>query len=254
MSENNVRNQSARLVSSRRIAAGMLVTLTLLSAACSDSISRVNAPLVSGSRNALSVAPSSFTVLANAAVTCTDGVISGNVGTASSTGSVTQTTCPIAGDLQVGDEGAREAFGGFLDRYASLTPRTGDVCTTLTGTLDGKRLAPGAYCFDVAATVTGVLTLDGPRDGTWTFKVGTSGTGALTGSGFSVVMAGGGQACNVNWWVADAVTMTGSTVQGNILAGVAITLTGGTLTGQASSRSDVTITGTAVTACGGNQG
>ena len=234
-----------------RIAAGILVTLTILSAACADSASRINSPLSSRTKSAASAAPSNFAVIANAAVTCTDGTINGNVGTffATPTGSVTQTTCPITGQIQVGSEEAQQSFSDFLDSYAALAPKTGDVCTTLTGTLDGIRLAPGDYCFPVAATVTGVLTLDGPSDGSWTFKVGTSGTGALTGTGFSVVMAGGGQACNVAWWVADAVTMTGSEFQGNILAGVAITLTGGTLNGQAASRSDVTITGTAVRAC-----
>jgi hypothetical protein len=238
-----------------RFSAAALVTLALLSAACSDTASRINSPpLHSSSSNGSSVAPSNFAVLANAAVTCTDGTITGNVGTffATPTGSVTQTTCPITGAIQLGDGVAQQAFTDFLGTYTALAPKLGDVCTTLTGTLDGMALPPGAYCFDVAATVTGVLTLDGPSDGIWTFKIGTSGTGALTGTGFSVVMAGGGQACNVTWWVADAVTMTGSAFQGNILAGVAITLTGGTLNGHASSRSDVTITGTAVTACEGS--
>jgi len=196
-------------------------------------------------------AASNFIVLANAAVTCTDGGITGNVGTflADPVGSLTQTRCPIAGEVQVGDLAAQQAFNDFLGQYASLTPRLGDACTTLTGTLDGVILAPGDYCFDVAATVTGVLTLNGPSDGIWNIKVGTSGTGALTGTGFNVVMAGGGQGCNVTWWVADATTMTGSAFQGNLLVGAAITLTGGTFNGHAWSRSDATTTGTVVAGC-----
>jgi hypothetical protein len=91
--------------------------------------------------------------------------------------------------------------------------------------------------------LAGTLTLDGPANGVWIFKVGTGGTGALTGTGFSVVMAGGGDACNVTWWVAEAVTMTNSNLQGNILAGAAITVTGGTLNGNAWSKAGVTITG-----------
>jgi len=150
----------------------------------------------------------------------------------------------------VGDEVAQQAFKDFLSTHAALAPKLGDVCTTLTGTLDGVTLSPGAYCFNVAATVTGVLTLDGPSDGVWILNIGASGTGALTGTNFSVSMAGGGQACNVTWWVADATTMTTSGFKGNILAGAAITLTGGTFKGNASSKADVTITGTAVTSCG----
>jgi hypothetical protein len=63
------------------------------------------------------------------------------------------------------------------------------------------------------------LTLAGPANGTWLFKIGTGGTGALTGTGLSVVMAGGGQACNVNWWIAQAAMLRTSTFQGTILTG-----------------------------------
>ena len=126
---------------------------------------------------------SGFSVLANAAVTCTDGNITGNVGTyfATPTGSITQTGCPVTGSLLVGDSVAQQAFNDFLNTYAALAPKPEDVCTMLTGTLAGATLAPGAYCFPAAATLTGLLTLDGPADGIWTFKIGTSGTGALTG-------------------------------------------------------------------------
>jgi hypothetical protein len=201
-------------------------------------------------------ATSTFAVLANAAVTCTDGTISGDVGTlqAAPTGSVTLTTCPITGTVHVGDGAATQAYGRFLVDYAALAPKPGDVCTSLTGTLAGVTLPPGVYCFDAAATLTGVLTLDGPANGTWIFKIGTSGTGALTGTNFSVVMAGGGQACNVTWWVAEATTMTTSAFQGNILGGAAITMTGGTFNGNAWSRADVTIKSTAVVGCAGSGG
>lgn len=224
-------------------AMGVLVTLALLSAACSD----VNAPpRFSGSDIGPSAVASDFAVLANAAVTCTDGTITGEVGTflATPTGSVTQTGCPITGTVHVGDSAATQAFNDFLNTYAALAPKLGDVCTTLTGTLAGVSLSPGAYCFDAAATLTGVLTLNGPSDGIWTFKIGTSGTGALTGTNFSVVMAGGGQPGNVTWWVAQAVTMTDSHLIGMILGGADITLTRGTFNGNAWAKADVTITGT----------
>jgi len=189
---------------------------------------------------------SSFAVLANAAVTCTDGTITGDVGTflATPTGSVTRTSCPITGTVHVGDGVATQAFNNFLSTYAALAPKPGDVCTTLTGTLAGVTLSPGVYCFDAAATLTGKLTLKGPSNGIWIFKIGTSGTGALTGTNFSVVMADGGQAGNVYWWVAEAATMTDSNFVGTILAGTAITLTRGTFDGNAWSKADVTITGT----------
>jgi hypothetical protein len=120
----------------------------------------------------------------------------------------------------------------------------------LTGTLSNQVLAPNVYCFDAAATLTGQLTLDGPANGIWIFKVGTLGTGALTGTNFSVVMSGGGQPCNVYWWVAEAATMTTSNFQGSILAGMDSTFTGGSLIGRDLTKAAATLTGATVSACG----
>lgn len=242
-----------RALTQPRFAASALVALAaLLSAACSEPTAPINSPAhVSRSSADLSPAASNFLVLGNTAVTCTDGTIAGDVGTfvAAPTGSVTQTGCPITGQLRVGDEAATQAFNNFLGTYAARAPKPEDVCTTLTGTLAAVTLSPGSYCFDAAATVTGLLTLNGPSDGVWNFSIGTGGTGALTGTGFSVAMAGGGQACNVTWWVAQAVTMTDSHLVGTVLGGAGITLTRGTFGGNAWAKADATITGTAVTSC-----
>lgn len=236
----------------RFAASALVVVAALFSAACSEPTGPTNSPPnVSRSSGDLSTAASNFLVLANTAVTCTDGTIAGDVGTfvAAPTGSVTQTGCPITGQLGVGDEAATAAFNDFLNKYAALAPRPEDVCTVLTGTLAAVTLSPGSYCFDAAATLTGLLTLNGPSDGVWNFSIGTGGTGALTGTGFSAVMAGGGQACNVTWWVAQAVTMTDSNLVGTVLGGAGITLTRGTFGGNAWAKADATITGTAVTSC-----
>jgi hypothetical protein len=243
-----------RALTQPRFAATALVTLAaLLSAACSQPTAPINSPphLLSRSSGDQSTAASNFRVLAKTAVTCTGGTIAGDVGTfvAAPTGSVTQTGCPITGQLRVGDEAANPAFNDFLSTYAARAPKPEDVCTTLTGTLAARTLSPGSYCFDAAATLTGVLTLDGPSDGVWNFSIGTGGVGALTGTGFSVAMSGGGQACNVTWWVAQATTMTDSNLAGKVLAGAGITLTRGTFRGNASAKADATITGTAVTGC-----
>jgi hypothetical protein len=242
-----------RALTQPRFAAAALVTLAaLLSTACSEPTAPISsAPHLSRSSGDLSAASSNFLVLARTAVTCTGGTIAGDVGTfvAAPTGSVTQTGCPITGQLSVGDEAATPAFNDFLSTYAARAPKPEDVCTTLIGTLAAVTLPPGSYCFDAAATVTGVLTLNGPSDGVWNFSVGTSGVGALTGTGFSVAMAGGGQACNVTWWVAQAVTMTDSHLVGTVLGGAGITLTRGTFGGNAWAKADATITGTAVTSC-----
>jgi hypothetical protein len=228
------------------------------------SMSLLATALLVGASSAWSQA-SSFAVLGLAAMSCTDGNITGQVGTNQSTtdvppGAVALVRCPTSGS-HAGDQAAKAAYAAFLDRYAALAPKAGDVCTTLTGTLSNVTLAPGTYCFPAAAALTGVLTLDGPSNATWTFKIGSAlatppalPTGALTGTNFSVVMAGGGQACNVTWWSAEAATMTDSNLAGTILAGAAITETRGTQSGSAFAKAGATVTGTAILACASEAG
>jgi len=200
---------------------------------------------------------SGFAVLAKAAVSCTDGTIIGDVGTDQTTppGAITLVRCPVTGSTHIGDGAAIQAYNAFLAAYAALAPKPGDVCTTETGTLAGVTLTPGTYCFSAAATLTGILTLNGA--GVYVFKIGTLGTGALTGTNFSVNLTNGASACNVNWWVSQAATLTDSHFNGTILAGAAITLTRGTFNGNAwagaSGVGDVTITGTAVVGCAGSR-
>jgi hypothetical protein len=163
---------------------------------------------------------SPFTVLsASGAVNCTNSTIEGAV---SSAVAGTKTSCvqsngvvsPISQDTQT----------DFHNAYSTLAV---EQCDYTLATLAGQVLEPGTYCVDNASTNTGsVLTLNGDEDDTWLFKIGTSGAGALTGTDFVVDMIGGAQACNVTWWVADAVTLTRGEFKGDILAGQAVTVTG----------------------------
>ena len=213
-----------------------------------------------------------FSVLAGTAVTCTDGNITGDVGTAqpAPTGAVTLTRCPVTGTVHNGDTAAQQAYAAFLAAYANLAPKPTDVCTrtfseaAFTGV--ALTLPPGVYCFPAAVTFTGTtLTLNGDSNDTWLFKVGTKAAGALTGTSFSVVLAGGAQACNVTWWVDAGATMTTSNLKGNLLTGQDITFTGGTfIKGDALAGGDgsaltptgaVTLTGATVAGCeGGSPG
>lgn len=225
---------------------GVVAALAMFAAACGDPTS----PLTSaaGQMSASSKAASGYTVLANQAVTCTDGKITGSIGTdqAAPTGSVTRTTCPVTGSVDVGTASAQAAYDAFLADYAALAPVIGECTTanTLTGTLAGVTLAPGTYCVSAEAK-TGVLTLNG--SGPWTFKV----LGALTGTNFTVVLDDPSKVCNVTWWVQAASTMTDSRFVGTILAGADITLTRGTFDGNAYSQADVTVTGADVSCCTG---
>lgn len=247
-----------RALAPPRLAAGVLVTAALLSAACSDTASRINSPLLDRSSNGSSA--SSFAVLANAAVSCKDSSITGDVGTFLTTppGAITLTLgCTISGTQDIGGPAAVAAYKAYLNTYATLALPV--PCTSLTGTLAGDTLPPGVYCFDAAAALTDTLTLNGPSNGTWLFKIGVLGTGALTGTDFTVRMAGGGQQCNVTWWVAEAATMTRGAFQGNLLTGAAITFTGpGTFNGNAwagaAGVGDVTFSYTKVIGCATSNG
>ncbi len=253
MYTHNLPMHLARALAPPRLAAGVLVALAMLSAACSnDPASSIIAPsLLSSSSNSQSAAASNFAVLANQAVTCTDGSIIGDVGTfqAKPTGSVTLTSCPVTGTVHVGDGVAKQAYKAFLAAYAALAPQVGqcDAAHTLTGTLAGVTLTPGTYCISSVAK-TGTLTLNG--GGSYTFLV----SGALTGSSFNVILANGAQACDVTWLTTAGATLTDSNFAGTILSGAAITLTRGTFNGNAYAKADVTITGTAVTGCEGSKG
>ena len=271
MYAHNVPKRLARALAAPRFAAGVVVTLALLSAACSkDSASRINAPpLLSSASNSQSVvasfAPSlgsasGFAALAGGpavgAVTCTaPSTVTGDVGVVSP-GTFTNTGCTINGTVNTN---ATAAYADFLSAYSEFPSISCDA--TLTGTLAGVTLPPGVYCFTAAATLTGTLTLNGPADGVWIFKIGTSGTGALTGTNFSVVMTGGAEEThcpNVYWWVAQDATLTDSHFLGTILAGADITLTrttshGDLLAGGKGTASTptgaVTLTGSTITAC-----
>jgi hypothetical protein len=194
-----------------------------------------------------------FAVLAGTAVTCTHSVVTGDVGVYPGT-AITQTEgCTINGNLHPGDQAAHDARDAFDAAYDDLAAVecTGSLDTVYTDTT--LTLAPGVYCNAAGVTFTRTtLTLAGSPTDTWIFKIGTGGTGALTGTNFTVVMAGGGEACdtNVSWWTAEAATLTDSFLVGDILSGVAVTVTGGSVDGQVLAKAAVTLTGTDVSSCG----
>jgi hypothetical protein len=238
-----------------------LVALALLSFGCGAT--PPGALLQSASaQGALSMAPSfgsagAFAVLAGSAVTCTDSVITGDVGVWPGT-AITQTNCTINGTVHPGDTEAAAAHIDFLSAYNALALQPCDQTSTVPlGDLTGVIVQPGVYCVEAASTTTGgTLTLDGPATGIWIFKIGTKGTGALTGTNFNVVMRDGSPPpCNnVYWWVAEAASMTDSNFVGTILAGAAITITRGTFNGDALAMAAVTMTNATVSACGGGGG
>jgi hypothetical protein len=207
---------------------------------------------------------STFAVLGGPKVTLTNSAVIGDVGSGLPGSTVTLTTSTIVGTVHQGDAVAVQTYGDAfvtigqnLSAYDELalehcTQTILDAAFTGNVPVLGP-LAPGVYCFPADVTFTSTtLTLDagGNPNAVWIFKIGTGGTGALTGTGFSVVMANGGQPCNVYWWVAEAVSMTTSNFKGTILAGAATTFTtGGSLIGRVLAKAGVTMTGFDVFGC-----
>jgi Ice-binding-like len=214
------------------------------------------AALIGGISSASAQAPAlgaaaPFTVLGGKAVTCTGGAVVGEVGISPGiTASYTNTGCAVKGSAPPASNAAAvEAREDFLSAYAALELKAASwACTQESGNLAGAILAPGEYCLNGVAK-TGLLTLKGPASGVWIFLV----NGALTGTNFHVVMAGGGQPCNVFWAPSRAASLTTSTLKGNILAGNtvggSVTLTGGALTGRVLANVAVTTTGTSIVGC-----
>jgi len=205
----------------------------------------------------LSTGLQSFAVLSGgtAGVTCTDSLVTGNVG--SGFAAATPTRCTFTGGIPPATNAA--AASAVIDFASAYTALKAKACSQgalgTAGTIPASMtLTPGVYCTEptVALTATGVtLTLDAKNDpnAVWIFQIGA----ALTGTNFSVVMINGGQACNVYWVPSAAATMTTSTLKGNIVAGGdtgSITLTGGTLDGRALAKVAVTMTDSVV-GCGG---
>jgi len=228
------------------------------------------APMAAWAATAPSLGTASAFSVLGTAVTTTASTIAGDVGSA---GAVSLTSSTITGNLVY--TGVLANVGSTISGTSSqpLNPQVitdlnsawtsvqsipcTDTTTLAGATITGPvTLAPGVYCTSTALTGAGVLTLDarGNPNAVWIFKIGA----ALTGTGFSVVMANGGQPCNVFWVPGADVTMTTSAFSGNILAaangagyaaGGSITLNYGTLAGRALANTAVTMTGANVIGC-----
>jgi len=194
------------------------------------------------------------------AVTTTGSSITGNVG---SSGAVTLSNSTIIGSVvytsAFTNTGSTisgtttsplnaQVVTDFDEAYAALNQPCTQRIPTAAFTGVPLSVNSGVICFPAAVTFTNsVLTLNG--NGPWIFRVGTEAAGALTGTNLTVVMANGGDACDVFWQINAATTLTTSVFRGTILAGAAITTTGGTVAGRLLAKAAVSMTGTTVIGC-----
>jgi hypothetical protein len=157
----------------------------------------------------------------------------------------------ISGTIHAGDATAASAQLANTNAYGVLA---GEACNTsfaVPTDLAGMTLAPGVYCFASSAANTGLLQLDamGDTNAVWVFQTVST---LITGSGSTVTIINGGQACNVFWQVGSSATLgTTTTFVGNILALTSIIMqTGATLSGRALAQTGtVTLDSNGVTVC-----
>lgn len=178
-----------------------------------------------------------FAVLAGSGITNTGPTtITGDVGTFPTQTETGFGSLTLTGTDHAGDAVTQQAKDDLVTAYDAVAGRgpTTEIATDLAG----QTLVPGVYgTADGTFGNTGVLTLDGQgqTDPVFVFQTDTT---LITGSGSSVVLVNGAEACNVYWQVGSSATLgTASDLTGNVLALTSITLTtAATLEGRALAR------------------
>ncbi|WP_222193158.1 ice-binding family protein [Modestobacter italicus] len=165
-----------------------------------------------------------FAVLAGAGITNTGPTtITGDIGTFPTTTVTGDASIVLNGTDHAGDavtQGAKSDLVTAYDDAAGQGPPT-----AVAADLAGLSLTAGVYNSASSLGLSGQLTLDaaGDPDAVFVFQAGSTLT---TGSGSSVVLLNGAQACNVYWQVGSSATLgTASDFRGTILAMTSITLT-----------------------------
>ena len=129
------------------------------------------------------------------------------------------------GTIDRANPAANQAQSGLRAAYVNAAGRPLDATTTAD--LANLRLGAGVYAGPSKSPLllTGPLVLDGANDRSSVFIFQTDST-LITGSGSTVTLINGAQACNVFWQVGSSATLgTNSVFVGNILALTSITVT-----------------------------
>ncbi|MDQ1680571.1 MAG: hypothetical protein QOI42_1430 [Frankiaceae bacterium] len=168
----------------------------------------------------------SFAVLAGAGITNTGPTtISGDIGTFPTTTETGTASITLNGANHAGDGTTQSAKTNLTTAY---TTAAGEGPTLpITADLAGQVLTAGVYNSGSSIGLSGALTLNGAGDPNAVF-VFQAGSTLTTGSGSSVVLTNGAQACNVYWQVGSSATLgTNSSFTGSILALTSVTVTTG---------------------------
>ncbi len=210
-----------------RRAAGLLALTPLLVAALATSAQAASVGLGTDA---------SYSVLGGSTVTNTgSSVLAGDLGLAPGAAIVGFPPGSVGGTIHANDAPAVQAQVDLVTAYNDAAGRPSSA--TISSDLAGLTLDPGVYSSASSLGLSGALTLDahGDTNAVFVFQAGSTLT---TGSGSSVLLLNGAQACNVFWQVGSSATLgTATSFTGTILALTSISLqTGATVQGRALAR------------------
>ena len=177
-------------------------------------------------------AAGNFTVFATSTITCTaSAVITGDMGLTPGSsitgfpGSCTQS----AGVQHIDDHAAQLALDYLVAAYEEASTCVGTDMSA-SNDLGGRTIYPGCYSFSSSFFINGneVVTLNGQGNPNSVF-IFHSVTTFFMGSGASVVLVNGAQACNVFWAIGSSASFSAGAgpFAGVMLADTSITISGG---------------------------
>ncbi|MCR3905557.1 MAG: ice-binding family protein [Tenericutes bacterium] len=137
------------------------------------------------------------------------------------------------------------AIADMMIAYSDAAGRANNYTELYSGDLSGKTLTPGVYKFGSSVLINTDLTLTGSATDVWIFQI----SGNLTmASDMSIILAGGADAKNIVWQVADTVAIgSGSHFEGTILAMTNISMgTNSSINGRLYAQTAVTLDATTV--------
>ena len=129
--------------------------------------------------------------------------------------------------------------------YSDAAGRAANYTELYSGDLSGKTLTQGVYMFSNSVLINTDLTLTGSATDVWIFQI----AGNLTmASDINIILAGGANAKNIVWQVADTVAIgSGSHFEGTILAMTNISMgTNSSINGRLYAQTAVTLDATTV--------
>ncbi|MDO9629823.1 MAG: ice-binding family protein [Acholeplasmataceae bacterium] len=135
------------------------------------------------------------------------------------------------------------AISDMLIAYADASGRAANYTELYSGDLSGKTLTPGVYKFSSSVLINTALTLTGSATDVWIFQI----SGQLTmASDIQITLAGGADAKNIVWQVADTVAIgSGAHFEGTILAMTDISMgTNSSINGRLYAQTAVTLDAT----------